>query len=106
MAYTFASFSSALSLLTFATRRPVSNYPRFHPCYAADSAFLEGLSVDEAFTLFNDGFGVKKSKEMRREKIQMQKNYRAEGAHWTPVEVGDKDKSMHVEEVRPTHSDL
>jgi MFS transporter, SP family, solute carrier family 2 (myo-inositol transporter), member 13 len=42
-------------------------------------AFPEGLSVDEAFTLFDDGFGVKKSKKMRREKIEMQKNYNAEG---------------------------
>lgn len=29
--------------------------------------------MDEAFSLFNDGFGVKKSKEMRKEKLAFQK---------------------------------
>jgi MFS transporter, SP family, solute carrier family 2 (myo-inositol transporter), member 13 len=65
---------------------------------------LEGLSVDEAFTLFDDGFGVKKSKQMRREKIEMQKNYNAEGVHWIETEVTEKDKAFHVESVTPTQS--
>ena len=63
--------------------------------------FLEGLSVDEAFTLFNDGFGVKKSKEMRRQKIEMQKTYNAEGLHAGLVEVVDKSEASHVENVDP-----
>lgn len=29
--------------------------------------------MDEAFSLFNDGFGVKKSKDMRKEKLELQK---------------------------------
>lgn len=29
--------------------------------------------MDEAFSLFNDNFGVKKSKEMRKQKLALQK---------------------------------
>ena len=63
--------------------------------------FLEGLSVDEAFTLFDGGFGVKKSKEMRREKIEMQKTYNAEGLHAGLAEVVDKGEASHMENVDP-----
>jgi SP family myo-inositol transporter-like MFS transporter 13 len=66
--------------------------------------FLEGLSVDEAFTLFDDGFGVKKSKEMRREKIEMQKNYNAEGLYAGLAEVVDKGEVSHTENVNPIKS--
>ena len=66
--------------------------------------FLEGLSVDEAFTLFNNGFGVKKSKEMRQEKIEMQKTYNAEGLHAGLAEVVDKGEACHVESVDLTKS--
>jgi SP family myo-inositol transporter-like MFS transporter 13 len=70
--------------------------------------FLEGLSVDEAFTLFDDGFGVKKSKEMRREKIEMQKNYNAEGLYAglaeVVAEVVDKGEASHTENVYPIKS--
>jgi SP family myo-inositol transporter-like MFS transporter 13 len=61
--------------------------------------FLEGLSVDEAFTLFDDDFGVKKSKEMRQEKIEMQKNYNAEGLYAGVAEVVDKGQTSHTENV-------
>ena len=64
-------------------------------------SFLEGLSVDEAFTLFDNGFGVKKSKEMRREKIEMQKNYNAEGLVAGLAEVVDKGEASHTEDVYP-----
>lgn len=57
----------------------------------------KGLSVDEAFTLFNDDFGVKKSKEMRREKIEMQRNYNAEGLYTGVAEVIDKGETSHTE---------
>ena len=66
--------------------------------------FLEGLSVDEAFTLFDDGFGVKKSKEMRREKIEMQKNYNAEGLIAGLAEAVDKGEASHTENVYPIKS--
>ena len=66
--------------------------------------FLEGLSVDEAFTLFNNGFGVKKSMEMRQEKIEMQKTYNAEGLHAGLAEVVDKGEACHVESVDLTKS--
>ncbi|KAF4551904.1 Sugar (and other) transporter-like protein 24 [Elsinoe fawcettii] len=39
----------------------------------------KGLSVDEAFSLFEDNFGVQKSKEMRKEKTNLQKQFRDEG---------------------------
>ncbi|KAJ9499201.1 hypothetical protein H2202_005358 [Exophiala xenobiotica] len=39
----------------------------------------KGLSVDEAFTLFQNGFGVKLSREMRREKIALQKRIQRGG---------------------------
>jgi hypothetical protein len=67
--------------------------------------FLEGLSVDEAFTLFDDGFGVKKSKEMRREKIEMQNTYNAEGLHAGLIEEVYKyctSSSPHNSSIAPT----
>ncbi|KAJ5094503.1 myo-inositol transporter 2 [Penicillium angulare] len=56
----------------------------------------KGLSIEEAFTLFHDDFGVQKSKMMRREKIAMQKEFNAEGS---PVSFGEVDKASasHVE---------
>jgi SP family myo-inositol transporter-like MFS transporter 13 len=66
--------------------------------------FLEGLSVDEAFTLFNDGFGVKKSKDMRREKTEMQKTYNAEGLPAGLTDLVDKGEASHKENVDPTKS--
>lgn len=66
--------------------------------------FLEGLSVDEAFTLFDGGFGVKKSKEMRRQKIQMQHTYNSEGVHVAVTEGVDKSEASHKENVDPIKS--
>lgn len=63
--------------------------------------FLEGLSVDEAFTLFDDGFGVAKSKEMRREKAKMQQTYNTEGFHVAVTDEVDKSESSHTENVVP-----
>ncbi|KAJ5683645.1 hypothetical protein N7462_006810 [Penicillium macrosclerotiorum] len=60
----------------------------------------EGLSVDEAFTLFDEDFGVKKSKEMRRKKIQMQDNYNIEGLETVNGEM-DKSEAFHQETVDP-----
>ena len=90
---------------TSAIPKLVSNDPRSSHGALLICLFLEGLSVDEAFTLFDDGFGVKKSKEMRREKIEMQKNYNAEGlvAGLAEVEyvgeVVDKAEISHTEKV-------
>jgi SP family myo-inositol transporter-like MFS transporter 13 len=60
----------------------------------------EGLSVDEAFTLFEDGFGVTKSKKMRREKMEMKKTYRkasvTEPSSGTSA-VESKGTMVHVE---------
>lgn len=67
----------------------------------ANMSFPEGLSVDEAFTLFDEGFGVKKSKEMRREKIKMQQTYNAEGFNVAVTEVVDKSEAYHKENVAP-----
>jgi SP family myo-inositol transporter-like MFS transporter 13 len=82
--------------------------PRSSPWCVANLPFLEGLSVDEAFTLFDDGFGVKKSKEMRREKIEMQKNYNAEGLYAGLAEVVDevvdKGEACHTENMYPLKS--
>ncbi|GIJ90324.1 hypothetical protein Asppvi_009278 [Aspergillus pseudoviridinutans] len=64
----------------------------------------KGLSVDEAFTLFDEGFGVKKSKEMRREKIQMQHTYNSEGLHVALSEDVDKGGASHRETVDPIKS--
>ncbi|CAI7579584.1 unnamed protein product [Penicillium pancosmium] len=64
----------------------------------------KGLSVDEAFTLFDDGFGVKKSKEMRREKMEMQNTYNAGGVHAGLSEVADKGEVSHTENVNPVES--
>lgn len=61
--------------------------------------FPEGLSVDEAFTLFDEGFGVKKSKEMRREKIIMQQTYNIQGHHVAITEVVEKSEASHKENV-------
>lgn len=61
---------------------------------------LEGLSVDEAFTLFQDGFGVKESKEMRREKLALQKEYNAERVLDGPIEMStSKEATYHMENV-------
>ncbi|KAH8661185.1 putative myo-inositol transporter 2 [Ilyonectria robusta] len=58
----------------------------------------KGLSIEEAFTLFQDDFGVKKSKEMRREKLAMQKEYNSLGG---PKTLGGmvKAAAAHVESV-------
>jgi SP family myo-inositol transporter-like MFS transporter 13 len=61
--------------------------------------FPEGLSVDEAFTLFDEGFGVKKSKEMRREKIRLQQTYNTEGLHVAVTEAVDKSEASHKDNV-------
>jgi hypothetical protein len=41
---------------------------------------------------------------MRAEKIEMQKNYKAEGVHWVTAEVTEteNDKAFHVESIVPT----
>ncbi|KAJ6090415.1 hypothetical protein N7486_009230 [Penicillium sp. IBT 16267x] len=57
----------------------------------------KGLSVDEAFTLFDEGFGVKKSKEMRREKLQMQNTHNSEALHITVTEGVVKGEASHTE---------
>ena len=83
---------------TSATPKRVGNYPPKSGA-VANLAFLEGLSVDEAFTLFNDDFGVRKSKEMRREKIEMQRNYNAEGLYGGVADVVDKGETSHTENI-------
>lgn len=66
----------------------------------------KGLSIEEAFTLFQDDFGVKKSKQMRKEKALMMKNYKDEGNHWVnatpPSEMNDKsvETPVHTETVK------
>ena len=66
----------------------------------ANTVITEGLSVDEAFTLFQDGYGVQKSKKMRREKIDMQKTYRkasiAEDVSRTPPDIS-KQEQVYIE---------
>ena len=71
--------------------------PLVKPWCVANLAFLEGLSVDEAFTLFDDGLGVNKSKKMRREKIEMQNTYNAEGFRTGLTEVVEKSEASHKE---------
>lgn len=66
--------------------------------------FLEGLSVDEAFTLFDEGFGVKKSKVMRREKIQMLHSYNSEGLHVAITEGVSQSEASEKENVDPIKS--
>ena len=65
----------------------------------------EGLSVDEAFSLFEDDFGVKKSKQMRKEKIALQKNLNETGTTTgggvppsQVVEMTKEDVMLHVED--------
>ncbi|KAK5082624.1 Myo-inositol transporter 3C [Exophiala xenobiotica] len=62
----------------------------------------KGLSVDEAFTLFSDNYGVKKSKEMRKAKIGMAKTYNEAGPVSPPglpnSETAAKGGIAHVEE--------
>jgi SP family myo-inositol transporter-like MFS transporter 13 len=61
--------------------------------------FPEGLSVDEAFTLFDEGFGVKKSKEMRREKLQIQHTHNSESLRITVTEGVVKGEATDTENV-------
>jgi hypothetical protein len=67
--------------------------------------FPEGLSIDEAFSLFEDDFGVKKSKQMRKEKIELQKTLNETGTTSTlPRQVVEKTKDdvmLHVEDHSP-----
>lgn len=69
---------------------------------------LEGLSIDEAFSLFDDDFGVKKSVKMRREKAEAQKRYNAEGGESGQVVdyLGAKPETSHIERVEPVASGL
>lgn len=60
----------------------------------------KGLSVDEAFSLFEDDFGVKKSKQMRKEKEGMQREMRQEGAlvnEYQVVEIVKEHGAVHLE---------
>jgi len=88
-------------LHTTATLRPVSS--PFWPKRTSLIRFIEGLSIDEAFSLFEDGYGVKKSKQMRKEKAEMQKHFRNDllsGA--SPVEMVNMEKNdgaLHNEHV-------
>ena len=63
--------------------------------------FPEGLSIDEAFSLFADDFGVKKSKQMRKEKLELQKNLKENGATGIVpsqvIEATKEDVMLHVE---------
>lgn len=61
---------------------------------------LEGLSVDEAFTLFDEGFGVKKSKEMRREKIQMQQTYNTPAVITEGVEKSEVSQKENADPIK------
>jgi SP family myo-inositol transporter-like MFS transporter 13 len=67
--------------------------------------FPEGLSIDEAFSLFEDDFGVKNSKQMRKEKIELQKTLNETGTTSTlPSQVVEKTKDdvmLHVEDHSP-----
>ncbi|THZ17469.1 hypothetical protein D6C91_05908 [Aureobasidium pullulans] len=60
----------------------------------------KGLSVDEAFSLFEDDFGVKKSKQMRKEKEGMQREMRQEGAlvnEYQVAEIVKEHGAVHLE---------
>ncbi|PSK37267.1 Myo-inositol transporter 1 [Elsinoe australis] len=60
----------------------------------------KGLSIEEAFSLFEDGFGVQKSKQMRKEKAGLQKQFREEGFLSSEVAEGEKKyDTTHVEKV-------
>lgn len=59
----------------------------------------KGLSVDEAFSLFEDGFGVKKSQQMRIEKAEAQKRYNAQGGAHNIQNLQHKVEVSHVERV-------
>jgi hypothetical protein len=67
--------------------------------------FPEGLSIEEAFSLFEDDFGVKKSKQMRKEKIELQKTLNETGTTGAlPSQVVEKTKDdvmLHVEDHSP-----
>ncbi|WWD01552.1 hypothetical protein V866_008497 [Kwoniella sp. B9012] len=65
----------------------------------------KGLSIDEAFSLFEDGFGVKKSQRMRKEKAEAQRRYREEGGEAGRIShmnrLGDKPEHSHIERAGP-----
>ncbi|KIR68153.1 MFS transporter, SP family, solute carrier family 2 (myo-inositol transporter), member 13 [Cryptococcus bacillisporus CA1873] len=63
----------------------------------------KGLSIDEAFSLFDDDFGVKKSVKMRREKAEAQRRYNVEGGEsGQAVEyLGAKPEISYIERVEP-----
>ncbi|KAL4809092.1 general substrate transporter [Aspergillus unguis] len=63
----------------------------------------KGLSIEEAFTLFHDDFGVKKSKAMRRDKIAMQREFNAETGGPAALTEADKTTASHVENVSNTN---
>lgn len=72
-------------------------------CWQCLSHPLEGLSIDEAFSLFDDDFGVKKSVKMRREKAEAQRRYNVEGGEsGQAVEyLGAKPEISYIERVEP-----
>ncbi|WRT68161.1 uncharacterized protein IL334_005136 [Kwoniella shivajii] len=65
----------------------------------------KGLSIDEAFSLFNEGFGVKKSVEMRKEKAEAQRRYNEEGGEAGRTGgvgyLGGKPETSHIERANP-----
>ena len=65
----------------------------------------EGLSVDEAFSLFDTNFGVQKSKDMRKEKIALRRQLVEDGGTALHTESAKQDGVLHVEK-GPTSSSL
>jgi SP family myo-inositol transporter-like MFS transporter 13 len=62
----------------------------------------EGLSIEEAFSLFEDGFGVRKSEQMRREKKEISNRQDIEEGTRSPTasQLDENEKnlpSVHVE---------
>ncbi|KAL7418289.1 hypothetical protein Q5752_006745 [Cryptotrichosporon argae] len=64
------------------------------------------LSVDEAFSLFDEGWGVAKSKKMRAEKAEARKRLQLEGGNNSPAAVDTPTESKadisHVEKNEPS----
>jgi SP family myo-inositol transporter-like MFS transporter 13 len=58
------------------------------------------LSIDEAFSLFEENFGVQKSKQMRKEKAELQKQLREEGMpQGQVVEIAKESGAYHLEDI-------
>lgn len=65
---------------------------------------LEGISVDEIQNVYEEGFGIRKSEQMRAEKIAMTKRFRDEEANVGDgsgkLETSTSSTPVHVEASR------